>query len=55
MCAAREVRQESRGFSPNELVLAHTVRDLLVTVAGRETQPCKNLLNYVNVFDTGFT
>ena len=52
MLAAREVTQESTGFSPNELVFAHTVRGPLAALAGDwiEAQPPKNLIDYVNGF-----
>ena len=43
MLAAREVTQESMGFSPNELVFAHTVRGPLAALPGDwiEAQPPK--------------
>uniref|UniRef100_A0A3B4UD58 Gypsy retrotransposon integrase-like protein 1 n=1 Tax=Seriola dumerili TaxID=41447 RepID=A0A3B4UD58_SERDU len=46
MLAAREVTQESTGFSANELVFAHTVRGPLAALAGKwkESQPPKNLI-----------
>ena len=52
MLAAREVVQESTGFSPNELVFAHTVRGPLAAVSGdwKESQPPKNLIDYINGF-----
>ena len=52
MLAAREVTQESTGFSPNELVFAHTVRGPLAALSGDwiEAQPPKNLIDYVNGF-----
>uniref|UniRef100_A0A8P4GQ49 Gypsy retrotransposon integrase-like protein 1 n=1 Tax=Dicentrarchus labrax TaxID=13489 RepID=A0A8P4GQ49_DICLA len=52
MLAAREVTQESTGFSPNELVFAHTVRGPLAALCGnwKESNPPKNLIDYVNGF-----
>ena len=52
MLAARDVTQESTGFSPNELVFAHTVRGPLAALSGDwiEAQPPKNLIDYVNGF-----
>lgn len=52
MLAAREVSQESLGFSPNDFVFGHTVRGPLASlcsdwkVEGART----NLINYVNGF-----
>ncbi|KAK0143078.1 Retrovirus-related Pol polyprotein from transposon 412 [Merluccius polli] len=52
MLAAREVTQESTGFSPNELVFAHTVRGPLAALCGnwKESNPPKNLIDYINGF-----
>uniref|UniRef100_A0A667ZA24 Gypsy retrotransposon integrase-like protein 1 n=1 Tax=Myripristis murdjan TaxID=586833 RepID=A0A667ZA24_9TELE len=52
LLAAREVIQESTGFSPNELVFAHTVRGPLSVVQDpwRSTDPPQNLITYVNGF-----
>lgn len=52
MLAAREVVQESTGFSPNELVFAHTVKGPLAVVldVGKDTEPPENLLDYINGF-----
>lgn len=52
MLADREVTQESTGFSPNELVFAHTVRGPLASLAGhsKESQPTENLIEYVSGF-----
>lgn len=52
MLSAREVTQESLGFSPNELVFSHTVRGPLAALADhwRETEPPKNLIDFVNGF-----
>lgn len=52
MLAAREVTQESLGFSPNKLVFGHTVRRPL-TVLQEELkgkEPPHNLSDYVNGF-----
>lgn len=48
--AAREVTQESTGFSPNELVFSHIVRGPLDAVSAnwQESQLPKNLIDYVN-------
>ena len=52
MLAAREVVQESTGFSPNELVFAHTVRGPLSVISDQwvASDPPKNLISYVNGF-----
>lgn len=52
MLAAREVVQESTGFSPNELVFAHTVRGPLSVVQDQwmSNSPPQNLFAYVNGF-----
>lgn len=43
MLAAREVTQESTGFSPNDLVFGHTVRSLLICcmISGNTQSPPK--------------
>lgn len=52
LLAAREVIQESTGFSPNDLVFGHTVRGPLALVRDNwtESQPPQNLIDYVNGF-----
>ncbi|XP_027894500.1 uncharacterized protein LOC114157600 [Xiphophorus couchianus] len=52
LLAAREVVQESTGFSPNELVFGHAVRGPLKLLhdAVRPSQPPSNLIDYVNGF-----
>lgn len=52
LLAAREVVQESTGFSPNELVFAHTVRGPLSVVRDQwmPSDPPQNLITYVNGF-----
>ncbi|XP_062287781.1 uncharacterized protein LOC133992986 [Scomber scombrus] len=52
LLAAREVVQESTGFSPNELGFAHTVRGPLSVVYDqwKSTDPSQNLITYVNGF-----
>lgn len=54
MLAAREVVQDSTGFSPNELVFGHSVRGLLAllhdAVALPSSDPPPNLIDYVNGF-----
>ena len=52
MLAAREVVQESTGFSPNDLVFGHTVRGPLAVLQDGlvEREPPKNLVDYVNGF-----
>ncbi len=49
MLAAREVVQESTGFSPNDLVFGHKVRGLLSVFqeVGKVPEPPKNLTAYV--------
>lgn len=49
MLAAREVVQESMGFSPNDLVFGHNVRGLLSVFqqVGKAVEPPKNLVSYV--------
>jgi len=49
MLAAREVTQESTGFSPNDLVFAHQVRGLLAVIHDQWTdaEPSTNLSGYV--------
>lgn len=52
LLAAREVQQESLGFSPNDLVFGHSVRgpfSVLWEGLG-EDDPPQNLLEYVNGF-----
>ncbi len=52
LLAAREVVQESTGFSPNELVFGHTVRGPLTLLhdAVAPEEPPSNLVEYVNGF-----
>lgn len=52
MLAAREVTQESTGFSPNDLVFAHPVRGPLAVLRDNfvDSDPPKNLVDYVNGF-----
>lgn len=52
LLAAREVVQESTGFSPNDLVFGHTVRGLLAVLQDdwRAEDPPTNLISYVNGF-----
>jgi transposase InsO family protein len=52
MLGAREVSQESTGFSPNDLVFGHTVRGPLAVLQDdwKNSEPPKNLLHYVNGF-----
>ncbi|KAK0145216.1 Retrovirus-related Pol polyprotein from transposon 412 [Merluccius polli] len=52
MLAAREVTQESTGFSPNELVFGHTVRGPLAVLQDdwKKTPPPAKLTDYVNGF-----
>lgn len=52
LLSAREVCQESTGFSPNELVFGHTVRGPLAVLGDSWTEgtPPQNLLTYVNGF-----
>ncbi|KAF7654545.1 hypothetical protein LDENG_00068500 [Lucifuga dentata] len=53
LLAAREVIQESTGFSPNELVFGHTVRGPLALLQDnlKEMQPPQNLVDYVKDLD----
>lgn len=52
MLAAREVIQDSLGFSPNDLVFAHKVRGPLAVLKDnlQESKPPVNLIDYVNGF-----
>lgn len=52
LLAAREVVQESTGFSPNDLVFAHIVRGPLAVVHDqwRSSEPPENMIDYVNGF-----
>ena len=52
LLAAREVVQESTGFSPNELVFGHTVRGPLALLHDpvAQPEPPQNLIDYVNGF-----
>ena len=52
MLSAREVIQESTGFSPNDLVFGHTVRGPLAAFRDGlvEVEPPRNLIDYVNGF-----
>lgn len=52
LLAAREVVQESTGFSPNNLVFGHTVWGPLALLQDSctEAQPPQNLIEYVNGF-----
>lgn len=52
LLAAREVVQESTGFSPNELVFAHTVRGPLSVIHDQwvPSAPPKDLVSYINGF-----
>lgn len=52
MLAAREVTQESLGFSPNELVFGHTVRGPLTVLQDelKGEEPPKKLSDYVSGF-----
>ena len=52
MLAAREVSQESLGFSPNDLVFGHTVRGPLAALHSdwQAKEAPKNLIDYVNGF-----
>lgn len=52
LLAAREVVQESIGFSPNDLVFGHTVRGPLALLRDnwKEADPPRNLLEYVYGF-----
>ena len=52
LMSAREVVQESTGFSPSELVFAHTVRGPLAVLQDdlKPGEPPVNLIDYVNGF-----
>ena len=52
LLAAREVVQESTGFSPNDLVFGHKVRGPMAVLGDswEITNPPQNLLDYVNGF-----
>lgn len=52
LLAAREVIQESTGFSPNDLIFSHKVRGPLALFQDnwKEAQPPTNLLDFVNGF-----
>ena len=52
LLAAREVVQESTGFSPNELYFAHTIRGPLYVIRDQwvTSDPLKKLISYVNGF-----
>ncbi len=52
MLAAREVVQESTGFTPNHLVFGHSVRGPLAVLHDGlvESEPPKTLVNYENAF-----
>ncbi len=52
MLAAREVMQESTGFSPNDLVFGHTARGPLNLLYNqwKEAEPPENLIDYINGF-----
>lgn len=52
LLAAREVIQESTGFSPNDLVFGHTVRGPLAALkeGWEKEEPPQDLLTYVNGF-----
>ncbi len=52
LLAAREVQQESLGFSPNDLVFGHRVRGPLSVLREGlgEEDPPQNLVEYVNGF-----
>lgn len=51
LLAAREVVQESTGFSPNEPVFAHTVHGPLSVIRDQwvMSDPPKNLISYVGL------
>lgn len=55
LLAAREVIQESLGFSPNDLVFGHKVRGPLSLLLENmnDSKPHVNLLDYVKDFDVG--
>lgn len=52
LLAAKQVTQESTGFSPDELVFGHTVRGPLAALQNdwKEAEPPQNLIDYVNGF-----
>ena len=52
LLAAREVTQESTGFSPNNIVFGHTVRGPLNPLyeQWKDADPPENLVDYVNWF-----
>ncbi|KAK7878623.1 hypothetical protein WMY93_030459 [Mugilogobius chulae] len=52
LLSAREVVQESTGFSPNDLVFSHKVRGPLALLQDnwRESDPPSNLIDFVNGF-----
>ncbi len=52
MLAAREVSQESLGFSPNDLVFGHTIRGPLASLHSdwKAAEAPKNVTDYVNGF-----
>lgn len=52
LMSAREVVQESTGFSPNDLVFGHTVRGPLAVIKDAlvDSDPPKNIIDYVNGF-----
>ncbi len=52
LLAAREVVQESTGFSPNDLIFGHKVRGLLAVLQNsvKSSDSPKNLLSYVDGF-----
>lgn len=52
MLAAREVTQESTGFSPNDSVFAHSVRAPLAALRDNfvDSDPPKKLVDYVDGF-----
>lgn len=52
LLSAREVVQESTGFSPNDLVFGHTVRGPLAVLKDGlvDSDPPRNIIDYVNGF-----
>lgn len=52
LLAAREVTQESTGFSPNDLVFAHSVCGPLAVLRDnfKSGDPPKNIIDYINGF-----
>ena len=53
LLAAREVVQDSTGFSPNELVFGHSVRGPLAVLrdaVAPSSEPPSNLIDYINGF-----